>query len=38
MKKTLTSSEIELIYTDIVNESLKIEGISIPGIQKDLWV
>ena len=36
MKKTLTSSEIELIYTDIVNESLKIEGISIPGIKKDI--
>ena len=35
-EKTLTSSEIELIYNDIVNESLKIEGISIPGIKKDI--
>jgi len=33
MKRTLTSAEIDLIYSDIVNESLKIEGISIPGIQ-----
>ena len=31
-EQTLTSSQIELIYNDIVNESLKIDGISIPGI------
>ena len=32
IEKTLSSSEIELIYRDIINESLKIKGISIPGI------
>ena len=31
-EQTLTSSQIELIYNDIVNKSLKIDGISIPGI------
>jgi len=29
---TLTSSEIELVYNDIARECLKIEGISIPGL------
>jgi len=29
---TLNSSEIELVYNDIISESLKIIGISIPGI------
>jgi phenylalanyl-tRNA synthetase beta chain len=29
---TLTSSQIELIYNDIVRESLKIDGVFIPGI------
>lgn len=29
---TLTSSQIELIYNDIVRESLKIDGVLIPGI------
>jgi len=31
-KTTLNSSEIELVYNDIVSQSLKIEGISIPGM------
>ncbi len=31
-RKTLTSSQIDLIYNDIVNKSLEIDGISIPGI------
>ena len=31
-KTTLTSSQVELIYNNIVNESLKIDGILIPGI------
>ena len=31
-EQTLTSSQIELIYNDIVNQSLKIDGVSIPGI------
>ena len=31
-EQTLTTSQIELIYNDIVNQSLKIDGISIPGI------
>ena len=31
-EQTLTSSQIELIYNDIVNKSLQIDGISIPGI------
>ena len=31
-EQTLTTSQIELIYNDIVNMSLKIDGISIPGI------
>ena len=30
-KVTLNSSEIELVYNDIVNKSLNISGISIPG-------
>jgi len=29
---TLTSSEIELVYNDIVSKCLKIEGIVIPGL------
>jgi phenylalanyl-tRNA synthetase beta subunit len=29
---TLTAAEIELVYNDLVNQSLKIDGISIPGI------
>ena len=34
---TLTSAEIELVYNDIINKSLRISGISIPGFnqQKD---
>jgi len=31
-KATLNSAEIELVYNDIVNKSLGISGISIPGI------
>ena len=31
-KITLNSAEIELVYNDIVSQSLRIEGISIPGI------
>jgi len=31
-KMTLTSAEIELVYNDIVRQSLKISGISIPGM------
>jgi phenylalanyl-tRNA synthetase beta chain len=31
-KTTLNSSEIELVYNDIVTKSLSISGISIPGI------
>ena len=31
-KATLNSSEIELVYNDIVTKSLSISGISIPGI------
>jgi phenylalanyl-tRNA synthetase beta chain len=31
-KATLNSAEIELIYNDIVNKSLNISGISIPGL------
>ena len=31
-KTTLNSAEIELVYNDIVSQSLRIEGISIPGI------
>ncbi len=31
-KTTLTSAQIELIYNNIVSDSLKIDGISIPGI------
>ena len=29
---TLTSDQIDIVYTDIVNESLKIDGVAIPGI------
>jgi phenylalanyl-tRNA synthetase beta chain len=29
---TLTTAEIELVYNDLVNQSLKIDGVSIPGI------
>ena len=32
LENTLTSSEIDLIYNDIVSKSVKIDGISIPGI------
>jgi hypothetical protein len=32
METTLNSAEIELVYNDIVSQSLKINGISIPGI------
>jgi phenylalanyl-tRNA synthetase beta subunit len=31
-KATLNSAEIELVYNDIVNKSLNISGISIPGM------
>ena len=31
-KKTLNSAEIELVVNDIINKSLKISGISIPGM------
>jgi phenylalanyl-tRNA synthetase beta subunit len=31
-KATLNSAEIELVYNDIVTKSLKISGISIPGM------
>ncbi|MDA9355715.1 phenylalanine--tRNA ligase subunit beta [Gammaproteobacteria bacterium] len=31
-KTTLNSAEIELVYNDIVSQSLRIEGISIPGM------
>ena len=35
---TLTSVQIELVYNDLINQSLKIDGISIPGIWSDvLW-
>jgi hypothetical protein len=26
-----------LVYTDLINKSLKIDGISIPGIWSDIW-
>jgi len=29
---TLTAAQIELVYNDLINKSLKIDGISIPGI------
>ena len=29
---TLTAAQIELVYNDLINQSLKIDGISIPGI------
>ena len=33
MKKiTLNSAEIELVYNDIVSQSLRIRGILIPGM------
>ena len=31
-KTTLSSAEIELVYNDIARECLKIEGITIPGL------
>ena len=31
-KATLNSAEIELVYNEIVTNSLNISGISIPGI------
>ena len=35
-KTTLKSSEIDLVYNDIVMQSLKISGISIPGMKIDI--
>jgi phenylalanyl-tRNA synthetase beta subunit len=29
---TLTAAQIELVYNDLIDQSLKIDGISIPGI------
>ena len=29
---TLTAAQIELVYNDLINKSLKIDGIAIPGI------
>ena len=29
---TLTSDQIDIVYSSIVNESLKIDGVAIPGI------
>ena len=29
---TLTAAEIELVYNDVINQSFKIDGVSIPGI------
>ena len=35
---TLTAAQIELVYNDLINQSLKIDGISIPGIWSEiLW-
>ena len=35
---TLTAAQIELAYNDLIDQSLKIDGISIPGIWSDiLW-
>jgi phenylalanyl-tRNA synthetase beta subunit len=31
-KTTLTSNQIDEVYNDIINKSLKIEGLNIPGI------
>jgi phenylalanyl-tRNA synthetase beta subunit len=31
-KTTLTAAQIELVYNDLINQSLKIDGVSIPGI------
>jgi phenylalanyl-tRNA synthetase beta chain len=31
-ERTLTAVQIELVYNDLINQSLKIDGISIPGI------
>ena len=33
---TLTAAQIELVYNDLINQSLKIDGISIPGISSDI--
>jgi phenylalanyl-tRNA synthetase beta chain len=30
-EKTLTAAQIELVYNDLINQSLKIDGVSIPG-------
>jgi len=35
-ERTLTSAQIELVYNDLINKSLKIDGISIPGIWSNL--
>ena len=32
--KTLTDEEVEKVITDIVESSIKIDGVSIPGMQK----
>ena len=35
---TLIAAQIELVYNDLIDQSLKIDGISIPGIWSDiLW-
>jgi hypothetical protein len=31
-KLTLIAAQIELVYNDLIDQSLKIDGISIPGI------
>ena len=36
-KTTLTSTQIDLVYNDLINQSLKINGISIPGIRSNKW-
>jgi phenylalanyl-tRNA synthetase beta subunit len=34
-KLTLTSAEIDKVYNDIINKSLKISGVAIPGIEQN---
>ncbi|MDB4835581.1 phenylalanine--tRNA ligase beta subunit-related protein [Gammaproteobacteria bacterium] len=34
-KLTLTSAEIDIVYNDIINKSLKISGVAIPGIEQN---
>ena len=36
-ESTITSSEIDIIYNDIIDKSLKIKGISIPGRPEGIW-